>query len=162
MGAGGLVQPQVREDDLGQVAKLAHALGGERARHRVDDAERADPDAGPQRERQTRVEADAGLAAHHRVRGEARVARGVLHHERLVGQDRVSAERHRARGAVQIRAALGLEPLPVFLDERDQRDGDREQVARQTADGVEVRLFGGVHDRQRAQGGEPVGFVRCW
>ncbi len=49
----------------------------------------------------------------------------------------MGAEGELAVGLAQVQAIAGLEPLPVAVDERDQRDGDAEEVGGQIGQAVE-------------------------
>ncbi len=90
--AGRLVQADLVGDDRRQ---MAHDLGLARrqlARLRPEDAQRADIEAGPHRDRSAGIEADMRRAGDIGIVAEARIGGGVGHDEDVVGQDGPGAE----------------------------------------------------------------------
>ena len=142
--AGGLREPQGGQLVLGPAGEVVQArelLLVERPRRPVDEAQ------GPHRpavgqQGPPRVEAHARLARHPGVVREALVARRVGDDERPLAQDRVGAERHRARRLGHVDADAGLEPLAVGVDERHERDRDAEERRGHARDAVEALLGG--------------------
>ncbi len=108
-------------DRVPEIAQQAALLERHRARLAIDHAQRADVvtlDA----DRRAGVEADLRLVDDQRVVGEAGVARCVGNLEERVVEDRVRAERDVARGLACVGARPGEEPLPIAIDEADERD----------------------------------------
>src|SRR5208282_1545920 len=69
------------------------------------------------------VEADAGISRYQRVGGEPFIFQGVFDFEDVILHDRVGAKGDVARGLGGGDADLGLEPLAVFVHERNYGDG---------------------------------------
>ena len=89
----------------------------------VDHAQGAHPAAVAQLNRRAGVEPDAGPVRHQRVVGKARVQGDIGHLENLLVEDFVGAEGDvsgRLGGSGQ--ADVGLERLPLGIDQADQRD----------------------------------------
>ena len=84
------------EVDEGRVHS-ARPDGGRRREDREARPERDGSQGDAAEERPAGVEADPGLAGHHRVVCKTRVLRRVGNDERLVGEDRMAAERDRAK-----------------------------------------------------------------
>jgi len=101
------------------------------ARLGVGQAQRADRVARRADQRCPCIEADVWRPRDQRVVGEARVKRGVQHHQHLLLRDRVGAEGHVAAGAAQIQPTSDRENLLVAIHQRDERCGNLEHVARQ-------------------------------
>ena len=74
-------------------------------------------------ERHAAVAADVRIAADKRIVHEARIAEGVLDGEEALLPDRVQADREAPLRLAGADAARGLEPLPLLVDQRHQRDG---------------------------------------
>ena len=87
------------------------------------------------------------------------VGAGVLHDQRLPGQQGVAAEGDVAWGLGGREALAGLEPLAVCIDQADQRHRDAELLLGLAHDAVEALLGWCVEDPQRAQCGEALRFV---
>jgi hypothetical protein len=137
-------------------------IGGKavRAGNMVDHAQGAEGQAFRRLKRRARVEANAGLAGNEGVRGEARVERGVGHHEQIVPLlDGVGADRHVASGLAPTKANLGLEELAVGFDEADQRDRGLAHQRSRAGDLVEGRLGRGVEHVVEVQGRQTFGLA---
>ncbi|GJD98075.1 hypothetical protein OCOJLMKI_5314 [Methylobacterium iners] len=134
------VKPQLGHDDRGEILKLSALSLRESSRTRIDHAQGADPNAGAEDEWRTGIEANARCAGHQRILREARIPRRILDDHDGIREHRVAAERDVASGPINRQAALGLEPLRILLDQRDQGDGQIEQDCRSPADCIEVRL----------------------
>jgi hypothetical protein len=118
-------------------------LEGEHCLH-VDGAQGADRVAVAQRERHAEVRADAAL--HRRDVGDARILRRVLDGEHVSGRRDVLADRLRERRLARRRPRLadadaGLDELPVFVDEGDERGRRAEQRRREARDPIERLLW---------------------
>jgi hypothetical protein len=134
-------------------------LAAEPARLPVDDAQRADHEAVRGDQRHPGVEPDAGVGPDGGVVGEPDVVPGVGHHEQVLAEDGVGAEREFTRALDLIRADLRLQPLPIGVDQTDVRDRHLADGGRQRHDVVEVLLRWGVEDTELIERGNAVGFV---
>ena len=149
----------VSDDDLGEVLKLCRLQAGEAARRRVHDADRANPDARAQDEGSACVEADTEFTRDHGIVGKARIGRRVFDDEDIVGEDGIRAESDVSRRVRLSDPALGLEPLPVAVDKRDERDRREEKRGRGPAYGVEMILGWRIEDAQIAKRRETLALV---
>ena len=121
-------------------------FSGERARHAIDDAQRAEGVAIARDERRAGIKTDVRVAADQRILAKPLVVERVGHDEDAASPDGVRAERHAARGFGHRHADTRLEPLPVLVDQRDQRDRRTADLRGEQDDVVEC-LFGlGVED----------------
>jgi hypothetical protein len=125
----------------------------------AEHAQRADGRPVAHLERHAHVRADERIAHHERVVGEPVIEARVLDHHHVVTGDGVGAERHLPRRRPHVPAVTGLEPLPVAVDERDQRDGEVADRRRKRDDVVERGLRGGVEDAEVDETSESLGFV---
>jgi hypothetical protein len=130
----------------------------QRARLPVGHAQRADR-APRHAQRHARVEADERAAPDQRVARESRVDPGVLDEEQPLLGDRMRAERVAARRLGRGHADSRLEPLPVFVDQTDQRDRSAEDVCGESGQLVKCRIRRGVQNAQLVQHCEALGFV---
>ncbi|EEF23382.1 conserved hypothetical protein, partial [Ricinus communis] len=110
-------------DHARQLLEHQQVLRCERARHVVDGAQRPDAPAAAA-QGHAGIEADERRPGNVRIVRKARVARRVLHHERLVVQHGPGAERDVARRLLPLDAAARLEPLAVAVHEGDDAGGD--------------------------------------
>ena len=140
---------------LAEVAQRGALLGGERPRHVIDDAERAQDMAVRGAQRRARVEADVGPADHVRVVREARVRLRVRDLQEIGLEDGVGGEGLVARGLRLGQADPGLEPLPVRVQEAHERDGRSADGGRDPREGVEIGFGRGVEDLGVPQRLEP-------
>ena len=158
-------QLQQRRCLTGQGLERAGLAGIERARHRVDHADRAHRLAVGHDDRGARIKADVGLPGDERTGAKTRVVQRVLDDEDGLGRgDRMGAEGQVAVGLCGIQADPGLEPLPVLVDERQQCDRCGADFRGQLHDVVVDLLGQGVEDLQASKLGEPRCFVgggRC-
>jgi hypothetical protein len=116
------------------------------ARLAVDDAQRAEAVAIGAEQRDPRVEADMRLAADERVVAEPQIVARIADDQRLVLADRVVAERDVARGLARREPVLGLEPLPISVDEADERDRCAQRARRERREAVEQAVGRCVED----------------
>jgi hypothetical protein len=91
--------------------------------------------------------------------GESGVTGGVGHHEGAISEDRVGAERHRAREAAGDDPLRRFEPLAVEIDQRNERDRDVERAQGEPRDAVESFLCGRVEQIQARERVEPTRFI---
>jgi hypothetical protein len=131
---------------------------GELTRTTIDDAKSAERGAVGGEQRLAGVEADRGRAGDERVAGEAGVDRGVgdLEALGLLLSDGVTAERDRARRLGGLEAEARLEPLPIVVDQTDQRNGRRTNLASQMHQIVKSSLGRRVQQPQPSQRVEPM------
>ena len=153
-------------DGGGQIGEGGAVILPEFARLGVDQAKRADGQAGGGTQGRTGVEADPQRAGDQRIVGETGVLRGVGHDEdaRFRRQeDGVGAERHVARGFANVDAVVGFEPLPFPAHEADQHDRDVEKAGGEARDAVKRGFRPRVEDlvlREGFQAGFLVGWQR--
>jgi hypothetical protein len=117
-----------------------------RARHTVDDAERADRHALRRPQRRAGVETDMRGAGHQGVGARARVGGEVRNHQQVRLDQRMDAHRLAERRLAGAEADAGLEPLPLGADEAHER---RRRIADQAGDlhdVVELGLRRGVEN----------------
>ncbi len=127
----------------------------------VDDGDRPDRGAVGGEDGSSGVEADLRAALDQRIAGEAAVLQCVADLQRLVGaQNRVGAERPVPRSGLLLDADLRLEPLPVLVDQGDQRDRRAADGGRQRSQVVEALLGVGVEHLVSPQRLETFGLVR--
>ena len=110
------------------------------SRLRIDHAQSPELEAFARDQRHARIEADPGLAGDQRIAREPLVLMCIGHQQYPVLQDGMSAERHIPGRLCGVQAMVRLEPLPVVIDQRDQRDRCPEQVAGQAGDAIEGLL----------------------
>ncbi len=119
----------------------ALALGlGELAWDCVDDAQRAVDMAAAAHQRRAGVEAHVRLAQHQRVVHEARIGAQVGHFQQPAVLQRVRAQRHVPGRLRQAQADARLEPLPLLVDQADQRDRRLAQAGGEPGQIIEHRL----------------------
>ena len=135
-------------------------LGRQRARHAVDHAQRAERVALWRHERRASVEANAILRHDQGVIAERLVVEGVGHHEKIAVLDRVRAERDASRGFGDRDADPGLEPLPVGVDQADERNRRLADMRGEEREVVEGALRIRIEDAIPPQGRQPSCFVR--
>ena len=124
-------------DQTFEVLKLLDGCAGKVTRAGVDQAEGAQATAAGVEKRKAGVETNAWSTDDQRIVCKALVRQCVLHDQwRTIG-DRVGAERDLARSLFCIQAHRGFEPLPVFVHERHQSDGNLGDFRSQTRDAVE-------------------------
>ena len=133
--------------------KLGQPLG---ARLEIDRAQGAQRSALARNQRGAGVEADPRLAGDQRVFGEPWILRCVGHHKRGGFEHRMTAETGRARGFALSEAGAREEPLALFLDHGDQRDGNAAQLRGEFDD---LDEFGIVLDRFDSMRGDHPGTV---
>lgn len=104
------------------------------ARTMIDQAQRAQRMPLLRKQRRTRIEADVRRTRHQRIVAKARIPTGIEHHQAIAGQDGVGTEGHRARRLMRRQAGTRLEPLPLFIHQRYQRNLHAKERAGQFGD----------------------------
>jgi len=143
---------------LGQVAQHAPLGHAEVARLHVDHAQGADrlPVQAVQRlagvETHTRFTDDMGKIL------EPLVEQSVAYNQQIIERDGMAAHRDVAWGFANSDADPRLEPLPVVVDQRHQRDRHAEGGRCEAGETVETLFLRGVEDTQRMQGIEALFF----
>ncbi|MDT4878012.1 hypothetical protein FQZ97_1135780 [compost metagenome] len=106
-----------------------------------------------------RIEANARLVRDQWVVVEAFVLFRVADLQDLILQNRMPTEGNLPRSFAGVQAGAGLEPLPVGVHQRHQRDGHVKQASGKTGQAVKP-LFGcGIKQLERVQILEASGFV---
>ena len=155
-----LLELELRHSLLGEYLQALELLGRQLARLVVDGADGAERVSVAAHDGRARVEANVRVAAHQRVVGEANVRAGVGHHEHVAHVEyAVAAEGVVARGLARLQSDLGFEPLPVRVDERDERDGRLADLRREEGEVVERLLGGRVEYAVGEQGGHALVLV---
>ena len=147
------------DDDPRQVFQHDPFVGTEGARLQVDEVDRAEVETVLGSQRRARMESDSRLADDERVVAEARITRRVLAHHDVATHDGMGTERQLPRHLLDTDTVPRLEPLPGFVDQRNQgnrRPGPGRQHPRQ---GVEDRLGRHVEDPVARKGGDPLRLV---
>jgi hypothetical protein len=96
------------------------------------------------------IEADERRSGDERIVREARVGEGVGDDERPVAVEGVRAEGHAARRLAPVQAEAGLVPLPVRVDQGDQRDRHGEGAPGDAGDAIEALLRRCIEEAQAA------------
>ncbi len=146
-GALELVLQKVRE-----VAQYVKFLQRYLARLRIDNAQGAHFQAGGFAHRNAGVKANVRWARYQGIGGEPRIARGVFYQQYPVLVHRVVAERHAARRFRDVQTPTRLEPLAVFVQQREQRDGCFIEAAGDFHQPVKAPLCVGVEYAEAVQG----------
>ena len=102
----------------------------------------------------SRIETNMRVAHDQRVLAKTLVLAGVGNHEEILLLDSVGAEGHRTRRLRDRDADARLEPLTVFVHERDERHRRTADVRRQQREIVEAALGFCIEDPISMQGGE--------
>ncbi len=123
-------------------------------RFRSDDAEGAELLAVRRDERGTRVRPDVWLAEHVGIGAKLLVLGGVRDNHHAVLSDGDRAERLAAGPLGHREAMVGLEPLPVLVNESDLGHGHVEDADGQLHEVVELRFWGRVEDGEAVEGGQ--------
>ena len=134
-------------------------LGCQRARHVVEDAQRAEGIALRRHERRAGVKADPVLGRDEGVVAERGVVTRVGDDIELALLNRVGAERDAARRFRDRDPDARLEPLAVGVDEADERDRRAADVRGEQRQVIERTLGIGVEDAIPLEGRQPSGFV---
>ena len=87
------------------------------------------------------------------------VARGILHHEQIVLENRVGIEGAIARQLGSVQAKVGFVPLPVFIQQRNQRDWRSTNLRCQSRQIVERSFRTCVQHFVSAQSGQSLCFI---
>ena len=146
----GFVQPQMANDDSGEVSEPITFGSAEAARHRIDQTEGANPDTWANRKRRTRIEPDVWFARDERVCGKPCILAGVLNDQQIISHDRMSAEGDVAWRAFADRSAPRLLPLSIRINHRNRGDWHGEESLSCSANGVKVRFRRRIEDTQIA------------
>lgn len=104
----------------------------------------------------TCIETNAGLTSYQRVHGKSRIERRVryLHYLfRLL--DRVCTECMLARCLTCLKTHAPLEPLSLFVDQRNERDRRFAEGSCHARELIVGFVFFAIHDVQRGQLGKP-------
>src|SRR5690606_39538974 len=83
---------------------------------------------------------NVGMASHQRIVGKTVVFQGVLDHENIRPQDGVAAKGNVSRGFLDPQAITGFEPLTVFVDQRNECNGNVKQLRCQAGNPVKPLL----------------------
>ena len=105
------------------------------------------------------IEAKSLAARAKRVVDGARIVLRVGDFQNVVAQKRMGADGFRQRGLAPVDPGRGLEPLPVGIDEADQRDGHVADRARKMRNLVIFRFGIGIEDLVGPKRRKPGGVV---
>ena len=153
-------QLQLILDLVSERVERAHLTGREAPRLDIDHAQGAQRVAVRRHERRARVEADMGLAGDEGIVAEALVFPRIRDLEDAGVRDGVGAERDGSLGLPHaVEAVLGLEPLSVLVDQRDQRHRRTADLRRQQRQVVERPFRRGVENAIAPEGGQTGLFV---
>ena len=126
----------------------------------IDDAQSAKRMTVARNERRTGIEADVRLAVHDRVFAEAHILESIVDDENPATPDGVRTERHAARRLGNRHPKTRLEPLPILVHERDERNRRAANLRREQDDVVEGLLRLRVEDPVAAQRRQTSGLAR--
>ena len=132
----------------------------QRAGHLVEHAQRAKRVTLRRDERRPRVEADAVFGHDERVVPEGRIVTRVGDDHQVALWNCVRAERDASRCLRDRDPDARLEPLPVGVNQADERDGSSADVRGEERQVVERALGLGIEDAIPSQGCQPSWFVR--
>jgi len=141
-------------DEPGHVFQHAQLRGTQSSWLAIDDAKRADARAVSGMQRNPGIKADVRIAEDHRIFGEAIVPQRIVYDQRFVLKDSVRAEAHVARRLAEIETVMGLVPLPLPVNERDQRNrrtergGGDARMAIKSLFGTRIKQAETVHGRE--------------
>ncbi|MBC7579132.1 MAG: hypothetical protein H7312_17505 [Tardiphaga sp.] len=141
------------------IGKYIALLGAENARFVIQHADGAERQIIRRRRQGASVKAYLRIAGYQRIAVETGIPRCVFHFQIIVFKDAAGADRLLQRRLAQWRADRGLEPLPAFIDQADDRDQVLTDVAADSGDIVEGRFDRSVRIARGAQGSPPFGFV---
>ena len=151
-------QPRLALEELARLAaqvQLCHHLPAQHpqrlllrrrrvARHAVDDAQRAERLALRSDQGRAGVKANVRIARDERIVCKALVLGRVGHDEQVRLGDDVRAEGELTRRFADAPADLRFEPLPMVIDERDERDGGCADLCRERRQIVQRLIRGRV------------------
>ncbi len=130
------------------------------SRNRVNQAHGTQTKTPGRDEWSTGVETDKGHGGHLGIIREPGVPEGVGDHEHVVRKNSVDAEGDFPVHFGRAHAGTGFEPLAIFIDQRDEGDGDMKMDRRPAGELVKAFFRRGVEDAAAAQGFESGGFAR--
>lgn len=107
----------------------------------VDDAQGAEIVTVGRGDGDARIETNVGISGDQRIGGEAFVLAGIGNLKQLRLLNGVGTERDRTRSLGQIEADAGFKPLPILVDQGNQRDGCIADEGSETGE-VVVRILG--------------------
>ena len=105
-------------------------------------------------QRNSGIKADVWIAEDHRIVGEAIVPQRIVYDERFTLEDSVRTEAHGARSLAEIETKVSLGPLPLPIDQRDQRNRRIERrgcdacVAIKSLFGIRIQQAEAMHSRE--------------
>ncbi len=147
----------VDDDAREQLQSFQLRVAGARPGLGVDDAEGSKIVALLGGQGRSGVEANIRRARDQGIVREAGVQGGVFddHHRMGTHGDGVGAKGLIARRLGHLQANLGLEPLPFFINQRNQRNGRGEEIAGQTRQPIDRRVGVGIQQAVGPQGVQP-------
>lgn len=95
-------------------------------------------------ERSPSVKPDFWAGQDQRIIRKAIVELGVRNHPELSLMDRMRTKRDTPRSFLDVEANARFEPLALFVDERDERDGSFTNASRKVGEIVEFLFWGRV------------------
>ncbi|MEH0069202.1 hypothetical protein V6L77_00930 [Pannonibacter sp. Pt2-lr] len=112
----------------------------------VKDADRANPHTAGGNQRCTGIGTQVSRAGDIGIVPRPLVRQGVRDQQSLFRKDRKAADRVFYRRLARFKAGMGLEPLPVLVDEADDGCGCLENRARELRDPVEPGFIAAIED----------------
>jgi hypothetical protein len=106
-----------------------------------------------------RVEADEWVTDHQGTVGENWVQSGIRNDQLTWLQDRVTAEGNASAGLAGIQSLLGLEPLPIAIDQADGRNRYVEGPTGKPRHPVKLFFRQRIEQAQRRERPQALGFV---
>ena len=144
----------------GQVREDGALLVGELARHAVDDTQGADAGTVTQAQGHSGIKTDVRIAGHQCVIGKPAVCQCVRYLHEAIVQNRMATKGQITRRLGDAgQTKIGLEPLPLGVDQAYQGNRDATDQRCSLDDGVKLRLGRGIQYRQRGKRMQPCRFV---
>ena len=129
---------------------------GQRARHGVEHAQRAERKPACRLEQRAGVKAEPAIGGAQRIVAHPRIGQRVGDLDEIIFEDDMAAQAGFQRGRADPEPDLGLEPLAVGIDEVDDRDRHFAQRRDERGDVVELGFPRRVEDVVAAQRGKPL------
>ncbi len=142
-----------------QRAKRLGLLRRQRARHMVRHAERAQRMTVRAEQRRSGIEPYARLIGDGGIITETRVIPGIRDNEKVGLKDGVGAERDVAGRFRRVYAHGGLEPLPIRINQADERDGRAANIGGEAGKIVERRFRQRIENVVPVQNVDPLRFI---
>ncbi len=151
---------EIRLNHLGKFPQQFDLLVRKVSGLAVDQAKCTDAIAALDRQRVTGIKPDVRRSGHQRIVVKTNVLQGVVHNQGFVRRDRMTAKRNVPPRLRYIQPHTGLEPLPVRVDQADQRNRHPEDFAGHPGQSIQMFVRGRVEHVELLKCPDPLLFVR--